>query len=60
MKYRPQMTSEAVNNNLNILVDSTFTNVTRLFVLSHAIDDNNYNRQSYFQFYLPKSYGNRL
>ena len=53
-KYRSQMTTEAINNNLNILVGPTFTNVNRLFVLSYAIDDNNYNRQSYSQFYLPK------
>ena len=53
-KYRSQMTSEAVNNNLNILVDPTFTNVNRLFVLSYATDDDNYDRQSYYQFYLPK------
>ena len=53
-KYRSQMTTEAINNNLNILVDPTFTNVNGLFVLSYAIDDNNYNRQSYSQFYLPK------
>ena len=39
------MTTEAINSNLNILVDPTFTNVNRLFVLSYAIDDNNYNRQ---------------
>ena len=51
-KYRSQMTSEAVNNNLHILLDPTFTNVNRLFVLSYATDDDN--RQSYFQFYLPK------
>ena len=48
------MISEAINNNLNILVDPTFTNVNRLFVLSYPIDDNNYNRHSYSQFYLPK------
>ena len=48
------MTSETVNNNLNILVDPTFSNVNRLFVLSYATDDDNYNRQSYSQFYLPK------
>ena len=53
-KYRSQVTSEAVNNNLNILVDPTFTNANRLFVLSYATDDDNYNRQSYSQFYLPK------
>ena len=27
------MTTEAINNNLNILIDPTFTNVNRLFVL---------------------------
>ena len=53
-KYRSQITTEAVNDNLNILVDPTFTNANRLFVLSYAIDDDNYNRQSYSQFYLPK------
>ena len=31
-KYRSQMTTEAVNNNLNILIDPTFPNVNRLFV----------------------------
>ena len=30
-KFRSQMTTEAINNNLNILVDPTFTNVNRLF-----------------------------
>ena len=33
-KYRSQMTTEEANNNLNILVDPTFTNVNRLFVLA--------------------------
>ena len=33
-KYRSQMTTEAINNNLNILIDPTFTNVNRLFVFS--------------------------
>ena len=49
-KYRSQMSTEAVNNNLNILVDPTFTNVNRLFVLAYRIADN---RQSFSQFYLP-------
>ena len=31
-KYRSQMSTEAVNNNLNILIDPTFTNVNKLFV----------------------------
>ena len=50
-KYRSQMTTEAVNNNLNILVDPTFTNVNRLFVLAYQNADD---RQSFSQFYLPR------
>ena len=46
------MTTEAANNNLNLLVDPTFTNVNRLFVLTCPINDDN-NRQSFFRFYLP-------
>ena len=36
-KYRSQMTTEAVSNNLNILIDPTFTNVNRLFVLAYQM-----------------------
>ena len=50
-KYRSQMTTEAVNNNLNILIDPTFTNVNKLFVLAYQTADG---RQSFSQFYLPK------
>ena len=50
-KYRSEMTTEAVNNNLNILIDPTFTNVNRLFVLAYQNADD---RQSFYQFYLPK------
>ena len=49
-KHRSQMTTEAINNNLNILIDSTFTNVNRLFVLAYQNADD---RQSFSQFYLP-------
>ena len=49
-KYRSQMTTETIHNNLNILIDSTFTNVNRLFVLAYRTADN---RQSFSQFYLP-------
>ena len=44
------MTTEETNNNLNILIDPTFTNVNRLFVLAYRTADD---RQSYSQFYLP-------
>ena len=33
-KYRSQLSKEVINNNLNILIDTTFTNVNRLFVLA--------------------------
>ena len=49
-KYRSQMTTEEINNNLNILIDPTFTNVNRLFVLAYRTTDD---RQSFSQFYLP-------
>ena len=50
-KYRSQMTTEAINNNLNILIDPTFTNVNRSFVLAYQNADD---RQSFSQFYLPR------
>ena len=45
------MTIEVINNNLNILIDPTFTNVNRSFVLAYGQD--NHDRQSFSRFYLP-------
>ena len=50
-KYRSQMTTEAINNNLNILIDPAFTNVNRMFVLAYGQVNND--RQSFSRFYLP-------
>ena len=50
-KYRSKMTTEAINNNLNILIDPKFTNVNRLFVLAYGQVNND--RQSFSKFYLP-------
>ena len=50
-KYRSQMSTGAANDNLNILIDPTFTNVNRLFVLAYQAAAN---RQSFSQFYLPR------
>ena len=50
-KYRSQVSTEAINNNLNILIDPAFTNVNRLFVLAYQAAANG---QSFSQFYLPK------
>ena len=44
------MTTEEANNNLNVLIDPTFTNVNRLFGLAYRTADD---RQSFSQFYLP-------
>ena len=50
-KYRSQVSTEVINNNLNILIDPTFTNVNKLFVLAYQTADD---RQSFSQFYLPR------
>ena len=38
-KYRSEMSNETENNNLNYLIDPTFTNVNRLYVLSFKNED---------------------
>ena len=43
-KYRSQMTVQPQNNYLNYLIDPTFTNVNRLFVLSFARTNSGDNR----------------
>ena len=55
-KYLSQMSNQSANNNLNFLIDPTFTNVNRLFVLSfkNDDDDNRDDRTSYSTYYLPK------
>ena len=42
-KYISQMTTQPKNNNLNYLIDPTYTNVNRLFVLSfqRIVGENN-------------------
>ena len=45
------MSTGATNDNLNILIDPTFTNVNRLFVLAYQTADD---RQSFSEFYLPR------
>ena len=50
-KYRSEMSNQTKNNNLNCLIDPTFTNVNRLFVLTF---ENEYDRTSFSKYYLPK------
>ena len=50
-KYRSEMCNQTKNNNLNYLIDPTFTNVNRLFVLSF---ENENDRTSFSKYYVPK------
>ena len=52
-KYRSQMTVQSNNNNLNYLIDPTFTNVNRLFVLPFSRNNNTDNRDSFSDYYVP-------
>ena len=45
------MTNQTANNNLNYLIDPTFTNVNRLFVLSF---ENENDRVSFSKYFLLK------
>ena len=52
-KYRSQMTVQPQNNNLNYLIDPTFTNVNILFVLPFARDNAGDNRDSFSDYFVP-------
>ena len=41
------------NNNLKYLIDPTFTNVNRLFVLSFSRNNNTDKRDSFSDYYVP-------
>ena len=49
-KYMSQMSNQNENNNLNYLIDPTFSNVNRLFVLSFENEDG---ITSYHKYYVP-------
>ena len=49
-KYISQMSNQNKNNNLNYLIDPTFSNINRLFILSFENEDD---RTSYYKYYLP-------
>ena len=50
-KHRSEMSNQTKNNTLNYLIDPTFTNVNRLFVLSFENEDD---RTSFSKCYVPK------
>ena len=47
-KYRSQMTIQPQNSNLDYLIDPTFTNVNRLFVLYFSRNNEGDNRDCWF------------
>ena len=53
-KYRSQMSIQPQNNNLNYLIDPTFTSVNRLFVLSFPRNNHTDSRYSFSNYYVPK------
>ena len=53
-KCRSQMTIQRQNDNLNYLIDPTFTNVNRLFVLPFPRNNDTDSRYSYSNYYVPK------
>ena len=50
-KYRSEMTNQTKNSNLNYLIDSAFTKVNRLFILSFENDEND--RTSFSKYHVP-------
>ena len=50
-KHRPEMTNQTKTNYLNYLIDTAFTKVNRLFVLSF---ENEEDRTSFSKYYVPK------
>ena len=53
-KYRLKMSIQPQNNNLDYLIDSTFTNVNKLFLLSFPKNNNTDSRYSFSNYYVPK------
>ena len=49
-KYRTQVINQTATNNLNYLIDPTFNNVNRLFVLAFSNEED---RSIYFKYYTP-------
>ena len=52
-KYRSEITEQPKNNNLDYLIDPTFRNINRLFVLSFKNDDNDPTMKSFYKYYIP-------
>ena len=52
-KYRCEITTEPKNNNLDYLIDQTFKNINRLFILSFKNGYDDPTRSSFDRYYIP-------
>ena len=52
-KCRSEITTQPKNNNLDYLIDPTFRNINRLFVLSFKNGDNGPTRKSFDKYFMP-------
>ena len=52
-KYRYEITTQTKNNNLDFLIDPTFRNINRLFILSFKNGDDDPARYSFDEYYMP-------
>ena len=52
-KYRSEITTQTKNNNFDYLIDPTFTNINRLFVLSFKNTNSDPTRNSFDKYYMP-------
>ena len=51
-KYRTEITTQTRNNNIDYLIDTTFRNISRLFVFSFKIDNYDPSRNSFDEYYI--------
>ena len=52
-KYRSEITTQPKNNNLDYLIDPTFRNINRLFVLAFKNGSNDPTSDSFDKYYVP-------
>ena len=52
-KYRSEITTQTKNNNLDYLIDPTFRNINRLFVISFKNGDNDPTSDSFDKYFMP-------
>ena len=51
-KYRPEISTQPDNNNLDYIIDPTFKHISRLFVQLFKIGDNELTRGSFDKYYM--------